>query len=406
MAPAFEYEALDAGGRSRKGILTAETPRQARLELRRLSMTPISLAAARSDVSAGGKGHDKIAKVPAGELVLVTRQLSVLIGAATPLEEAINAVALETDKPSVRKRLLTVRERITEGRRFADALREDPKSFSDLYCSVVEAGERSGRLADVLDRLATMLEKTRAMRNKALGALIYPAVLFLFAGGVVTGLMTLVVPQIVDQFRSFDAELPTVTQFVVGMSNFLSSYGGYILGFLVATGIAVWQATRFPNVKYQLDRMVLLIPVLGPLLRGLDGARFARTLSTLFGGDAPLLESLSGAQRTVGNSYIRSRLDTAIDYVREGGSLAAAVKKSEALPSMMAHMVAAGERSGELPKLLDRAAEQLEDEFDTASTVALRLLEPIIIVIMGGIVMLITVAIMLPILRLNALAAL
>ncbi len=401
--PSFEYQAIDAGGRSRRGVVTADTARQARGELRRLNLTPVAISTPREGGRAsGGKAPPR---VRAGDLVPLTRQLAVLIGASTPLEEALSAVALQTDHQGARKRLLAVRERVMEGRRFADALAEDKKSFPDLYRAVVAAGETSGDLAGVLERLATMLEKNRAMKNKALAALVYPAALALVAGGVVTALMTLVVPKIMEQFSAFNAELPFVTKLVVSTSNFIADYGLAMIAAALALAVGLWQGLKQPAFKLQFDRLMLGVPVMGPLLRGLDGARFARTLSTLFAGGSPLLDSLLGAQRTISNDFIRTRIDGAIIMVREGVSLAGALKRSAVLPSMMVHMIAAGERAGSLPLLLDKAAAQLEEEFDTASTVALRLLEPAIIVLLGGIVMMIVVSIMLPILRLNALAA-
>jgi len=401
--PAFEYEAIDAGGRSKRGVLNADSARLARAELRRLSLTPLKMSTPREGRSRlGGKA---VPRIKWGELVPLTRQLSVLIGAATPIEEAFNAVAMQAPSPSARQRLLTVRERVVEGWRLADALGEDPKSFSAVYRAVVAAGEASGDLAGVLDRLATMLEKNRAMRNKALAALIYPLVIALVAGAVVIMLMTQVVPKIVEQFTTFGAELPLVTKIVVGASAFIADYGLICLVAALVGAVAFWRAMKLPAFKLGVDRAILRIPVLGPLLRGLDGARFARTLATLFSGGAPLLESLAAAQRTVSNDHIRLRLDGAIAQVREGASIASALKRADALPPMMTHMVAAGERAGAVPELLDRAAIQLEEEFDTASTVALRLLEPAIIVGLGGVVMVIVVSIMLPILRLNSLAA-
>lgn len=402
--PAFEYEAIDGGGRVKKGVVSADNARMARKELRRLSLTPIELSAPRSkEVVAPGKRAAK--KITPPELVVITRQLSVLVGAGTPLEEALNAVALQTDKEGVRKRLLSVREGVIEGRRFADAMAEDKKSFPDLYRAVVAAGETSGDLAGVLDRLATMLEKNRAMKNKALASLIYPAALALVASLVIAALMTQVVPNIVEQFSTFNAELPFITAVIVSISNFLSSYGLFLLLGIVVFAIAFWRLLLIPSFRLSYDKWVLSLPLIGRLMRGLDGARFARTLSTLFAGGAPLLESLQGARRTVGNTHIREKLDGSITMVREGASIAAALKRANALPPMMTHMVAAGERAGEVPKLLDKAAVQLEEEFDTASTVALRLLEPAIIIVMGGIVMAIVIAILLPILRLNALAS-
>ncbi|MEM8772955.1 MAG: type II secretion system inner membrane protein GspF [Pseudomonadota bacterium] len=403
--PTFEYEALDLSGRSKRGVVTAESARRARSELRRLRLTPVSINAASKSKRKLLGGDVKEPRIGQGALVAVTRQLSVLLGAGTPLEEALSAIALQADNTAIRARLLSVRERVTEGWRFADALAEDPKSFSDLYRAVVAAGETSGDLAPVLERLATMLEKNRSMKNKAIGSLIYPLALVFFAGGVVTALMTMVVPRIVEQFEAFDAQLPLVTRIVVGVSNFLGAYGLYILLGLILAGVGFWQAMKHPAIKRTVDKSLLGAPVAGGLLRGLDGARFARTLSTLVAGGAPLLDSLSGARRTVANSYIRERLEGAVTMVREGASLGAAFKRANVLPPMMLHMVAAGERAGEVPLLLDKSADQLEEEFDTASTVAMRLLEPSIIFVMGGVVAMIVVSIMLPMLQLNRLAA-
>lgn len=402
--PTFQYEALDNTGREKRGVVTADSARRARAELRRLNLTPVEItAASEGRTSLGRKAREP--RIGTNQLVAVTRQLSVLLGAGTPLEEALGAIALQSDKPQVRSRLIGVRERVTEGRRFADALGEDPKSFPDLYRAVVAAGETSGDLGPVLGRLATMLEKNRSMRNKAIGSMIYPAALIVFAGGVVAALMTMVVPRIVAQFEAFDAQLPMITRIVMAISGFMGAFGLYILLGLILAIIAFWRAMKNPSFKCEADRRILFVPVIGNLLRGLDGARFARTLSTLVAGGAPLLESLAGAQKTVSNAWISKRLDGAITQVREGASLAAAFKRAGVLPPMMMHMVAAGERAGELPLLLDKSADQLEEEFDTASTVALRLLEPSIIFIMGGIVAVIVVSIMLPMLQLNRLAA-
>lgn len=398
--PAFEYEALDISGRARRGVVNAESARQARRELRRLALTPVRIAAPRER----GEGRREPRLSPS-DLVMATRQLAVLISASAPLEEALNAVATQTEKPGVRTRILAVRERVVEGWRFADALSEDPKSFPPLYCAVIAAGETSGDLGGVLDRLATMLEKNRSMKNKALAALVYPAALAFIAGGVVAVLMTQVVPKIVEQFNTFNAKLPLITRLVVAASDFLGAYGLYCLAGFALGGVLFWRGMKIPAFKREVDRRLLGLPVLGKLLTGLDGARFARTLSTLFAGGAPLLDSLKGAQRTVANDYIRERLELAITMVREGAGLAPAMRRAGVLPSMMVHMLAAGERAGEVPLMLDKAALQLEEEFDTASTVALRLLEPAIIIGMGGVVMVIVVSIMLPILRLNALAA-
>jgi general secretion pathway protein F len=402
--PAFEYEALDAGGRARRGVVSADSPRQARAELRRLALTPVNLSAPREQ-KAQFFGSTREVRISQDDLVAVTRQLAALIGASTPLEEALGAVALQSEKPQVRSRLLMVRERVVEGWRFADALGEDPKSFPDVFRAVIAAGETSGELGGVLERLATMLEKNRAMRNKAIAALIYPAAIAIVAGGVVIVLMTLVVPRIVEQFDTFGARLPFITRLVMDASAFISAYGLLCALAAIIAAVAFWRAMKASGFRLAFDKRALRVPVVGRLLRGLDGARFARTLATLVAGGAPLLDSLAGAQRTVANAHIRARLDLAIGMVREGSNLSSALRRAEALPPMMVNMVASGERAGAVPALLDKSAAQLEDEFDTALSIALRLLEPAIIVALGGAVMLIVAAVMLPLLRLNALAA-
>lgn len=402
--PAFEYEALDLAGKSKRGVVSADSPRQARFELRRLNLTPVQISAPRSE-RRQGELFQKDPRISPSQLVILTRQLSALIGASTPLEEALNAVAMQTEKPGARTRLLGVRERVMEGWRFADALAEDPKSFPPLFRAVIAAGETSGDLAGVLERLATMLEKNRAMRNKAIASLIYPAALALVAAGVVTSLMVFVVPKIIEQFNAFDAQLPFLTRLVVGLSTWVANYGVFAALGIIVFSVGFWRVLKEPKFKLVFDRSMLRLPVFGRLARAVDGARFARTLATLFSGGAPLLDSIVGAQRTVSNSYIRQRLDTTVTMVGEGASMAAGLKRAGELPPMLTHMVAAGERAGALPELLDKAAIQLEEEFDTASTVALRLLEPAIIIAMGGAVVVIVLSILLPILQLNSLVS-
>lgn len=402
--PAFEYEALDLSGRTKKGVLSADSMRQARRELRDLNLTPIDITEPRSANNAAKGGRAK-PRVSSSHLVIITRQLAALLGASTPLEEALNAVALQIDKPGARTRILAVRERVMEGWRFADALGEDPKSFPALYRAVIAAGETSGDLGGVLERLATMLEKNRAIRSKAIASLIYPAALAFVAAGVVMSLMVFVVPKIIEQFNAFDAKLPFLTRLVVGISDWVLNYGVFAALGLIILGVGYWRAMKVPHLRLAFDRQILRLPVFGKLARAVDGARFSRTLATLFAGGAPLLEAITGAQKTVSNAFIRDRLDTTVTMVGEGASLAASIKRAGVLPPMLTHMIAAGERAGALPKMLDKSADQLEEEFDTASTVALRLLEPAIIVAMGGAVVVIVLSIMLPILRLNSLAA-
>lgn len=245
--PAFEYEALDAGGRTKRGVLSADSQRHARRELRALNLTPVDISEPRSAGArkAGlNKGAAKTPRVKPGELVVMTRQLAALLGASTPLEEALNAAAMQTDRPAARSRILAVRERVMEGWRFADALAEDRKSFPTLYRAVVAAGETSGDLGGVMDRLAEMLEKNRAIKNKAIASLIYPSALAVVAAGVVTALMVFVVPKIIEQFTAFDAQLPFLTRLVVGFSNAVVNYGLYALLLFVLLGVGAWRALK------------------------------------------------------------------------------------------------------------------------------------------------------------------
>ncbi len=405
----FQYEALDGSGRSKRGVISADNPKEARQTLRRQNLMPVRIDNARkrslSRTGKAGEDGNRRGHLKARELVMVTRQLATLVSTAVPLEESLSAVAQQADNERVRLLILSVRERILEGWRLADAFAEDPKSFPPLYRSVVSAGELSGDLGAVLERLATMLEKNRAIRSKALTALIYPAALAVVAFGVVIALMRFVVPKIVEQFQDFDTRLPVITEIVIAISNFLADFGIVLLVALGAGIAGFWRLMKMPGFRRPFDRSVLRLPVAGKLVRGMEGARFGRTLATLFAGGTPLIDALVGAQKTVGNLYIREQLETTITAVREGSALATGLKKAGVLPPMMTHMVAAGEKSGELPRLLDKAADQLEEEFETATTVALRLVEPLIIVFMGLVVMVIVLSILLPTLRLNTLAS-
>ncbi len=410
----FEYQALDVNGKSHRGIIEADNPRDARQTLRSQSLTPINInnsSASNPKNSIGTHNYLKFSvathkqSLGGKELVLITRQIATLIETAVPLEEALNAVAQQSDREKTRRLILSIRERVLEGWRLADALAEHEKSFSSLYRAVVSAGETSGDLGAVLSRLANMLEKNRAIQSKALTALIYPSILATVSLGVVIALMRFVVPEIVEQFKDFDTELPVVTQFVISISNAITNYGVSAIGVFLVISLAGWWALKSPVLKLRFDRYLLNLPLIGKLLRGLEAARFGRTLATLFAGGAPLIDALLGAQRTISNQFIKARLDDTITMVREGAGLSTGLRKANVLPPMMTHMVAAGEKSGELPKLLDKTADHLENEFETVTTVGLRVLEPIIVVAMGLIVMVIVLSIMLPTLQLNSLAS-
>ncbi|WP_031549657.1 type II secretion system inner membrane protein GspF [Parvularcula oceani] len=398
---AYRYEAVDAAGRKKRGTVEADTQRRARREIQASGLTPVSLSEAGE-----GSGLDiRLSRGPKQpsrkDIIAATRQLATLIDAAMPVEEALAAVAAQERGSPTARVLTAVRMRVVEGWRLSEALGEHPKSFPPLYRGIVAAGETSGTLGAVLGRLADMLERNRAITQKATTALIYPATIAVVAIGVVWALMTFVVPRMVEQFSDMGAQLPLLTRVVIGVSDFVRDFGLIVLIALVAAIIGFIVARRRPRPKLAMDRMLLRLPVIGPLARDLDAARFARTLSTLFASGAPLLDSLRSARRTVVNSHIDDRLGVTLTGVREGASLSASLRRAGVFPPMMASMVSAGERSGALPLMLEKTADQMEGGFEAATTLALRLLEPAVIVTLGLVVMVIVLAIMLPILQIN-----
>lgn len=400
---AFRYEAIDRLGKRRRGMVEAENLRRARREVIAAGLTPLSIGeAVERPLFRIRKGPPPPRKA---DVIAATRQLATLVDAAMPVEEALAAVAAQMDGSQISRVLTAVRGRVVEGWRLSRALSEHPKAFNTLYQGIVASGETSGDLAAVLTRLADMQERNQSMAQKAQQALIYPACIFVVAIGIVWGLMNFVVPKMIEQFTRMDGvELPLPTRVVIAASDFIGSWGWLILLVVGALGVAYWQARRQEEARLFLDRMTLRLPVLGHLMRELDAARFARTLSTLFAAGAPLLEALEGARRTLTNAHIQREIEGAAVAVREGASLAAAIRRAAVFPPIMASMIAAGERSGALPDMLSRTASQMEGSFETATTTALRLLEPAVIVLLGLIVLFIVLSIMLPILQINQMA--
>ncbi|MBK5920934.1 type II secretion system protein GspF [Rhodothalassium salexigens] len=430
---AFEYEALDGRGRTRRGVVSADTARLARRELKRRHLVPLKLVAtdapaAKAGADAGEAGGQAAGapglataglaarlaaplaglrpapRLSAKEVVLVTRQLATLISAAAPVEEALNTVALQSDRPLVRKVLLSVRAQVMEGQRLADALARHPDSFSALYRSMVAAGEASGSLGPVMERLADYLERTQAMRAKVVSALVYPAFLSVTALGVVVLLMAFVVPKVAEQFDHLGQALPWLTRAMMALAEALQAYGLWALLTLLGLGLVAVRALRRPGVRERVDRWVLALPLVGRLAREMNAARLARTLATLIASGTPVLEGLAAARNTLANSYLKASLSQVIAQVREGSGLAGALRKTGAFPPLVVYMAAMGEKGGRLDEMLGKAADYMEAEFEDVTRTALSLLEPAIIVVMGGAVGLIVLAIMLPILQLNTLA--
>lgn len=398
---AFEYQALDPQGRSRKGVIAAGSERAARQELESRRLVPVRLAPARKGV--GARAAVFAPRLGAKPLALVTRQLATLIAVA-PLEEALRTIALQADRPQVRQVLAAVHAAVLEGRRLSVALAREPRSFPPLYRAMVAAGESSGALPEILQRLADLLERDEQARGKVVTALVYPAALAVTAIAVVVALMVFVVPKVVEQFESMGQALPLLTQVVIALSSGLRDFGWLMALVLAGLAAAFARALRRPAFALRVDAFLLTLPILGKLTRDLHAARLARTLATMIGGGLPVLEGLRITAPTVRNRVLRQATEEMAQTIEEGGSLSTAMRRAEVFPPLLIYMAAGGESSGRLDLMLERASEYLEREFNTFTSVALSLLEPAIILIMGGVVTLIVLSILLPILQINTLA--
>lgn len=399
----FDYVAADAGGRTVTGTLTAVDEATARALLGKKKLMPLELSVGRSVGGAKAKTAAKGGKLDSRTLALTTRQLATLVTVA-PLEEALRAIALQAERPAVRNVLEGVHAGVMEGRRLSDAMSLQGQAFPPLYRAMVAAGEASGALAPILERLADGLERDQVVRGKVITALVYPAVLAVVALGVITALMMFVVPKVVDQFDSMNQTLPLLTRLVIGISDLLRDWGWLFAVVLVLLGMVSVVALRKPAIRLKVDTAILKLPVVGRLTRDLHGARMARTLSTMIAAGLPVLEGLTITARTVPNHALRAATVLMADAVREGGGLSAAMRRADVFPPILVHMTASGESSGRLEPMLERAADYLEREFSTFTAVMLSLLEPAIIVLMGGIVAIIVLSILLPILQINTLA--
>jgi len=400
---AYDYEAVNQKGKLIRGTIMANNARSARSDLKANNLTPIKMDAA-TDMATAPDKKVKRGKVKRRALTQATRQLSILIKAGTPVSEALKVTALQFEKGAIRDSLLDVRAKVLEGQTLSQAMASDPKAYSRLYTSMVAAGENSGRLDLVLSRLASDHEAEQKVRNKILGATVYPIVLSVVALGVIIILMTFVVPKVVSQFESFHQELPTLTKLTIGFSEWIQAYGLWC-GLVLTIGFVLCvQAMKLTSFKRRADGLVLKLPFIGRLNRDLNAARFSRTMSGILDSSTPALQALSVSKHTLKNIVMAEAIEQVIDQVRSGSSIGKALQQTSTFPSLMVHMVASGESSGDLGEMFRISAEYLESEFDSATTIVLNLLEPLIIVFLGGVVLIIVAAIFLPILRLNTLS--
>ncbi|MGM0553020.1 MAG: type II secretion system inner membrane protein GspF [Pseudomonadota bacterium] len=403
--PAFEYEALDTAGRTRKGVLEGDTARTVRARLREDRLTPVRLReiGAQSGGARRGGLEARTGKVSPLDLALATRQMATLARAGLPVEEWLGAVARQTEKRKIRNVLTGVRTRVMEGHSLAQALGQFPNVFPDIYRNTVAAGESSGHLDRVLERLADYLERRHALRQKVALAMIYPIILTLVAIAVTLALVVYVVPEVVQVFAGIDQQLPALTRGLIAISDAARDYGLIALGVLVVGGILLARWLRRPGPRMRLDRLLLRLPLIAPLIRGINTARFARTLSILAASGVPLLEAMRTGASVIGNRPMRAAVDEATRRVQEGSGIGQALETTRYFPPTMVLLIRSGESSGSLTDMLDRAAEAQEREVEARISVSMGLMEPLMILAMGGIVLTIVLAILLPIFDLNQL---
>jgi len=399
---AFAYKAINAKGKNTSGVLEGDNARQIRQQLREKGLVPMEVeqVAEKSSSSSGGFQLFK-PRISASDLALLTRQLATLIESALPIEEALLAVAEQSEKTRQKNMMMAVRSKVVEGHTLADALAEFPSVFDDLFRAMVAAGEKSGHLDTVLNRLADYTERRQQTRSQIIQALIYPAIMMFFAMMIVVVLLTVVVPKIVGQFDHMGQDLPTITTVLISVSEWMQQYGLYLLVAIMLLIVLFQRLVQQPAIKLRYHRFMLKLPLVGKVARGLNTARFARTLSILTASAVPLLESMRISTDVLQNVYIKERISEAAVNVKEGSSLRAALDNTKIFPPMMMHMIASGERSGELQQMLSRSADNQDREFEALIGVSLKVFEPVLIVSMAAVVLFIVMAIIQPILALN-----
>jgi general secretion pathway protein F len=403
---AFEYTALDSAGRQHKGVLEGDTARQVRALLREKSLLPVAVAEVAAEESRAQRATNPLAllkRVSTGDLSLLTRQLATLVRAGLPLEESLLAVSQQTEKPRVQSILLGVRARVMEGHSLAAGLADFPRVFPEIYRSTVAAGEQSGHLDAVLERLAEYTESREVLRQKVLGAMLYPIVLTIMCFTIVSILLAYVVPKVVAVFENSKAKLPLMTRVLVALSDAIRHYGLWALLALAVAIVLFWRWQRLSANQRRVHRWLLTLPLVGKLLRGFNTARFTRTLSILTASAVPVLDALRISGEVVMNLPMRDAVGEATARVREGAPIGRSLGTSRLFPPMTIHLISSGESSGRLEDMLERAALSQERELEGLVTALTGLLGPLLIVAMGLFVMGIVFAMLLPIFEMNTL---
>ena len=399
---AFEYKALDAKGKQKKGVIEGDNARQVRQRLKEQGLIPVEVLGTKAKAAKQEQSPFSMKRgISTPDLALITRQLSTLVQSGMPLEECLKAVSEQSEKPRIRNMLAAVRSKVTEGYTLSDSLGDYPHIFDELFRSMVAAGEKSGHLDSVLERLADYAENRQKMRSKLMQAMIYPIVLVVFAVCIVAFLLAAVVPKIIGQFVQMGQELPKSTQFLLSSSDFIQHWGIQLLVLTIAlVFLAKWLLSK-PNLRLKWDRKVIYMPMIGKISRGLNTSRFARTLSICTSSAIPILEGMKVAVDVMANQYVKQQVTMAADNVREGASLRKALDQTKLFPPMMLHMIASGEQSGELESMLTRAADNQDANFESTINIALGIFTPALIALMAGLVLFIVMATLMPILEMN-----
>ena len=397
---AYRFEASSDAGVLQTGVLDADSPRHARTLLRERGLVPLEVVA----VSAVAGARDPIGgRIRNAELTMATRQLASLLSAGLPLEKALGAVIEQADRPAMRERMAAVRSEVVAGQTFAQALSRYPRDFPDVYRALVSAGEQSGELAAVMERLADYVESRTALTQRIMLAFTYPAIVTLVAIAVIVALLTYVVPQVIGVFAQTRQKLPFLTTALIALSDFVRAWGWWML-VAVGVGVASFRAAlRSPSFRMAWHERLLGLPVFGRLIRGMNTARFTSTLGILASSGVPLIKALEAGAQTLSNDALKANVLDAISRVREGAPLSRALAAGRQFPPMVIHMVASGEATGNLSAMLDRTATTMSAETERRAITLTSILEPMLILIMGGVVLLIVLAVLLPIIEINQL---
>lgn len=399
---AFQYNAIDTKGGTQKGIIEADSPKEARRLLRDQGLTPLEIKLAQQKMANFKIRAFNTSSISTKELALMTRQLATLLAAGLPLEEVLTAVAEQTEKHRTKGLILSVRSKVLEGHSLAHALRDYPDAFSALYCSTVEAGEKSGHLDIVLQRLADYTEQQFHMRQKIQQALIYPSVMICVALGILGFLLEYVVPKMIAVYSNIGQALPTMTVILIAISTHLKSIGLYVLLALIVS-VYLFRRSMKKNISFRtrIHQFLLRIPIIGNAIKVANTARFSRTFAILSSAGVPVLDAMSISSKLITNLPIRKAVEEAASRVREGANINLALKQTKYFPPMSIHLIASGETSGQLENMLERAANNQDAEISRLIETALALFEPAIILVMGAMVLFIVLAILLPIFQLD-----